>query len=345
MNVFTDLHHADLYYSLHLLFEQRLGWKLYRPIGLDWFHQGYWKIAEPYGNSMDTVGQYLDINEDGWDQFKNLNGTHYKENGIYHAYDPTHDYYQKAITLEQFKSMKFDLIVSTIPAHDVSFSRLRDQCHPHAQVVSQMGNINQQSHLQHVLHSTPYKPNVGQNTCLYHQEIDMELYKYVPPNPDTRYIFSAVNCLPYANVYGQYKSLLEDIEFRAYGAGCPNGAVMGTKGVAAIMQQANLGWHIKPGDGFGHTAMGWFASGRPVVTKMSDVVSYGADAPWLFEPGVTCIDLDAGSVSANCAKILAALQPENNLQLAENAKKRFHEVVNYDKEEQEIRKFFERVFA
>lgn len=345
MNVFTDLHHADLYYSLHLLFEHRLGWELYRPIGLDWFHQGFWKIAEPYGNAMDTVGQYLDINEDGWDQFTNLNGTHYKQEDTYHAYDPTHDYYQKAITLEKFKAMQFDLIVSTVPAHDRSFAQLQAQFQTQAKHVAQMGNIGQRTGVQHVMHTTPYTPKPGQNCVTYHQEIDMQLYSYQPPNPDTKKIFSMVNCLPSASFYHQYDAAIPEVEFRAYGASCPHGALPGTKGVAIGMREANIGWHIKPGDGFGHTAMGWFASGRPVVTRMQDVVSYGADAPWLFEPGVTCIDIGKNSLAANVAQIRDALVPEKNLQLAENAKKRFHEVVNYDKEEQDIRQFFERVFA
>ena len=104
--IFTDLHHGDLFYSLHRLFVERLGWELYRPIGLDWFNAGYWKIAEPYGNAQDTINQYLEINHAGYHQYKNLNGEHYVEDDIYHVYDPGHDYYQKAITLEKFKSMK-----------------------------------------------------------------------------------------------------------------------------------------------------------------------------------------------------------------------------------------------
>ena len=98
MNIFADLHHGDLFYSLHRLFVERLGWTLYRPIGHDWFNAGYWKIAEPYGNAKDTINQYLDINCRGYNAYTNLNGEHYLKDGVYHIYDPRPNYYQKTIT-------------------------------------------------------------------------------------------------------------------------------------------------------------------------------------------------------------------------------------------------------
>src|SRR5574337_1850875 len=124
MKIFTDLHHGDLFYSIHALFEKRLNIEVYRPIGLDWFYKGYWRIAEPYGNAIDTVKQYLDINDHGFDQYKNLNGNNYKQDNVYHVYEPVHQYYQRAITFEQFKSMKFDIIMSTVECHDQPYLRL-----------------------------------------------------------------------------------------------------------------------------------------------------------------------------------------------------------------------------
>jgi len=244
------------------LFEERLGWELYRPIGFDWFHEGYWKIAEPYGNAMDTVGQYLDITNAEWDQYNNLNGNHYLENDVYYISEPVHNYHQRAITLEKFKSMKFDIVMPTIKPHDIPFSILQEKFQPQAKVVAQMGNVRQKTHLNNVLHSVPYAPTSGQNAIYYHQEIDPKIYRYKQPNAETKNIFSMVNCLPYASIYNQYKGALTDAEMKAHGAGCPDGALFGCKGVAEKMMESNIGWHLKPADGFGHTAMGWFASGR-----------------------------------------------------------------------------------
>ena len=44
MRVFADYHHSALYESLRLLFEERLDWKLYKPIGTEWYANGYWKL-------------------------------------------------------------------------------------------------------------------------------------------------------------------------------------------------------------------------------------------------------------------------------------------------------------
>lgn len=343
MRVFVDLHHGDLYFSLHRLFVERLGFELYRPIGLGWFNEGWWKIAAPYGNAQDTINQYLEINQSGFDAYKNLNGNHYFEDEVYHVYDPGHDYYQHAITIEKFRSMKFDLIVSTIPAHDISFAPLLQKYQPQAKHISQMGNVGQHSSVANIMTSVPYAPRAGQNVINYHQEIDPALYKYVPPDLNTRNVVSMVNCLPNAHVYRSYKNGMSDVTFKAHGASSPDGPLSGAREVAAGMQIANIGWHIKPQDGFGHTAMGWFASGRPVVTNMSDVVRYGADAPRLFDPGVTCINLEAGTFTENCTKIREWLEPENQIRYGENAYKRFCEVVNYDEEELQIKKFLERL--
>lgn len=343
MKILADLHHADLYFSLKLLFEDRLGWELYRPIGLDWFHEGFWKIAEPYGNALDTVNQYLNISNTGWDQYKNLNGQHYIEDGVYYSFDPGHDYYHRAITLEKFKEMKFDVVMSTIPAHDNSFKSLVEKYQPHAKHISQMGNVNQTTGMKNVLYTVPFTPASWQNACFYHQELDLKLYTHQPIDHSTKNIYSMVNCLPYSDIYNKYKNALPGISFKAFGGSCPDGALSGAKGVSEKMREANIGWHLKPLDGFGHTAMGWFASGRPIITKMSDVVRYGPDGFKLFEPGVTCIDIEAGTFEQNIAKINELLQPEASEKMGAATRKRFFDIINYDKEEQDIRKFIERL--
>jgi hypothetical protein len=343
MKVFADCHHGDLYFSLHLLFEKRLGWELYRPIGWDWFNQGFWKIGDPYPNPADTARQYLEISPGAWDQYKNLNGRPYIEDDIYHVQEPIHDYDQKAITLEKFKAMKFDVILPTYQPHDRAFEQLRNLYQPQAKVVAQMGNTGQTSHLPYVLHTAPYNPRQGQLAIYYHQELDMKLYSYISPNPQTRKMFSVVNCAPYLDIYNTYKATLTDIEMKYYGGGCPDGSLFGAKGVGEKMREANLGWSLKPQGGLGHSNMGWMASGRGLVTNMSQHRGWGGDAVALFEPGVTCWDIEGHSVQENCIGIRKMLEPEENIKYAERAKRRFHDLINYDEEEKKLRVFFERV--
>ena len=70
MKVLADYHHHDLWESLELLFA-RFGWTLYRPIGMEWFEQGYWnherkwhgdaiarQYLEPWGS--DALGMRFD---------------------------------------------------------------------------------------------------------------------------------------------------------------------------------------------------------------------------------------------------------------------------------------------
>jgi len=343
MKIFTDYHHGDLYFSLHLLFEQRMGWEVYRPIGLDWFHQGYWRIAEPYGNAADTINQYLAINKDGYIPYKNLNGEHYVEDEVYHIYDPGHNYYQKAITFEKFKSMKFDLIMPTYEPHELPFTQLRTLYQKRAKMLAQVGNAGQRSRLPSIIYSSPYTAVAGQRVLAYHQEIDPALFFYTPPNPNTRKLYSVVNCLPYPDIYNEYKSQLTDVEMKAYGASCPDGVLSGADGVSKAMREANISWHLKPFGGLGHSSMGWFASGRPVITNMSQHRLTGGDALALFEPGVTCLDIEAGTREFNCKAIRKMLEPEENLKWSERALHRFRDIINYEREAEQMKTFLREV--
>lgn len=343
MNIFTDLHHGDLYYSLHRLFVERLGFDLYRPIGLDWFNFGYWKIAEPYGNAMDTVNQYLEIREAAWDQHKCLNGNHYIEDGTYYIYDPVHDYYQKAITLEKFRSMKFDIIMSTYQPHDGPFLSLRDTYQSQAKLIAHLGNTGQTTILPNAIHSVPYYSSSNKNLVHCYQELDPKIYSYIEPPKDTKKITSVVNCFPYPNLWYKYKSSLQEVDMKNYGGGCPDGSLFGCKGVAEEMRRTNIAWHLKPQGGLGHSAMGWFASGRPIVTNMSQHRSWGGKAVELFIPGETCVDIESGSFQDNLKLLYRILEPEENLKWSERVRKKFEQVFNYNQDEENIRIFLGRL--
>ena len=53
--VLIDFHHANLCHSLWLLFEKRLGWKIYTLYGEEWYTNGYWK----YSDDRNVMSQYL----------------------------------------------------------------------------------------------------------------------------------------------------------------------------------------------------------------------------------------------------------------------------------------------
>lgn len=342
MVVFSDLHHGDLYYSLQLLFEKRLGWTLLRPIGTDWFTQGYWKLAEVYGNHPDTIRQFLGLDVHKWEAYKFLNGDYKLEDGVYHIYDPIHDIHQKAITFEQFKQMDIDLVISSYQPHDLVYADLISKYKPKAKHIAQMGNIYQTTQVKNVMCSTmPYPVESDKNVVFYHQEFDLETFKYTPPTGNKK-ITSFVHCLPRKEQYELFKLGLPEYKFKSHGAGCPDNPITGAKNVAQIMSESMFGYHVKPGgDGFGHTLHSFYACGRPVLIGGNDYRDKLAGN--LLQDGVTCIDLDKHSFNENINLIRYHSEPERHKLMCENAYKRFKEVVDYDQEEAEIRKFLEKI--
>jgi len=338
MNVFADCHHGSLFASLELLFERRLHWELFRPIGLDWFTSGYWKIAEPYGNFEGTIKQFLDINSLPWSPDGNLNGGNYEKDGIYYIYDPRFNNYQKAITFEKFKEMDFDIIISSIPAHDICYEEMIRLYKPKAKHIAQMGNIFQTTEVKNVMCSTkPYTVPAGKNVVFYHQE--QLLTPFSKPKEDNKRITSFVNCLPNPGMYEVYKSTLSDYEFKSYGIACPDGIISGEDKIVSIMSNSTFGFQNKPGaDGFGHIIFGWFNVGRPVIINYEEYKDKLAGE--LLIPDKTCISLDSGDgFNAIISKIREYSQKDKYEEMCRDSWNRFRNVVDYEKEEKDIRIF------
>ena len=239
--------------------------------------------------------------------------------------------------------MKFDILMPTHPSHGTVYSDLGRQFQRQAKLIQQMGNANQRTGLPNVLHSSPFpNPRKDQHCLRYHQEINPDLFYYSEP-PEGRNIYSVVNCAPYIARYNAMKSCITDANWKYYGASSPDGALNGGIGVSTKMHEANIAWHLKPKGGVGHSTKGWFAVGRPLVTNMKEHHKAGGDTLRLFRPGVTCIDLDSGSVHENEKKIRELLVPEVNLEWSKRVRKIFDEVINYDKQEEQVRKFLENL--
>lgn len=338
MNIFVDYHHGGLYKSLSMLLEKRLGYNLYRPIGIEWFDEGYWKIAEPYGNAPGTIKQFLGINDLGFDKMNNLNGNHFVKNDVYYVRDVNEKIYHRAITLQKFKEMRFDVIISSYQPHDYLYERLAREYQPQAKLVSQMGNARQNTHLKNILASTlEVYPREGQRVIYYHQEFDLKVYKKHEPR-QLKKISSFVNMLPEPQVYQEYKEAMPDFDFKSYGSTCTDGIIGSPEEIVEEMANSMFGWHIKPGgDGFGHIIHNWFAVGRPVILWRSPY--FGQMAESLMEDGVTCINLEEHSKQENIDLIQKFSEPENHAKMCENAYKRFKEVVNFEKEAESMKKF------
>lgn len=342
IKVFADMHHMSLFNSLHLLFEKRLGFELYRPIGLDWFNEGYFKLAEPYGNNPSTIQQFLGIDNRKWDAYSSLNGDYVLKDNVYHIYNPTTKTHEKAITLETFKQMHFDIIISSYQPHDYPFTELRDKYQPKAKLVSQMGNIWQVTNIKNVMCSTtPYDAPPDVNVVFYHQEINLDTFKYVEP-VSRNAITSFVNLHKDAETYDLYKSFLPEFDFKSYGMQCPDGIVSGENKIADIMANSTFAWHIKEnGDGFGHILWDWALCGRPIITNFSDYIDKLGGS--LLIDNVTAINLETGTFKENVDRIRRFSQLDLHKQMCFDmyclAKKR----CNFDEEEIRIREWLDRL--
>lgn len=336
MNVLADLHNGSLYNSLHLLFENRLGMNLYRPIGEEWFTQGYFKVAEPYGNYPGTISQYLAINNRPYDPYTNLNGNLVEQDGIYKIFSPEGNFEHKAITFDTFKNMKFDYVLASHPLHGNWEDLLQYQ--PHAKFIVQLGNENQTTEAKNVLSSVwASTPKPHQNYCYYHQEFDLNEFKYEPPINHTL-IRSFVHLQPEKEMFDIYKSNLPEFQMEAYGMGTVLGP---SQNIYQQMKESAFGWHVKPADGYGHILHNWFSVGRPVIIKGS--YYKGKTGGLLLEDGKTCIDLDQSTFGGNLNKIRYWSLPDNHIKMCQNAYDKFKEVCDFDKEAESIKSFLSNI--
>jgi hypothetical protein len=341
----ADYHHHDLWESLELMCA-RLGWTLYRPIGMDWFDAEYWNFERAWhGDSV--ARQYLaSWPDDGGQRF-----------------DPSHDRWQKLLTLEQARDLRPDVVMASVAHNHEGFARFAREVG--AKFGIHLGNVRFSAIdmaedrwdladfgiVTSVLPAPVDKPHV-----IVHQEFDLDDFRHEPaaPEPDRLRVSSFVNCFPEnIRAYEGWKAVAltrPQYDWRVYGAygSVPEdqwaaGNLQPCSAVGDAMRASDIAWHTKQwSDGFGHVIHDWFAVGRPVIGHEWYYRSQLAGPLW--QEGVTSFDITDKSVE-EVAGIIDRLytDPELRLRMGENAARRFREVVDFDEEEQAIRRMFEAV--
>lgn len=365
MNILTDFHHAGLLHSLIMLFEDRLGGNVYRPIGKDWFDKGYWKVYDHPA----TVEQFLGIGGNTPDGTPKLNEVEGEPTpGIYWCHDIDSGMTNKAITLERFLNMHFDIVIASIPQHVELFKRLCADHPDHPKLIFQIGNswTNEAAMAPNIMasaiiHNIPNEINF----ISYHQEFDLNVfhppieskpyigdvayqnsYDFSMPGPN---IYSFVNCFDVAEHYKNDWSLFTEVEknlpewsFKAFGGQCRDGAIGPSQVVADKMREARFIWHTKfGGDGYGHVIHNAPAVGRPLLVKSGYYVDKLA-AP-LLNDGVTCINLDGLGYQQIINKINYYSEPERYRAMSEAAYNTFCKVVDFNKEQKQIEVFLSKL--
>lgn len=181
----ADFHHTDLYRGFQMLFEQRLGYELYRPCGPEWYPRFYWHPIE--GEALGNLMPYAQFDpaihksvlpekeeqSEGvlWKNFRNgLN------DGVLFRW----------MTLDQAKDL--DLIVCTIARNESRFHDLKNYLGLKCPIVRYTGNTMESLNLDHFDIFLPaYYPDYEQYVktgkkpgILYHPEFDETLYNYTP---------------------------------------------------------------------------------------------------------------------------------------------------------------------
>lgn len=347
MKVIADFHHSDLFESYLLLFEDRWGWDVYAPYGMEWFDEWYYSFER--SNHGDAVArQYL---EGVWVGVRDM-GDHVERD------DGTHPgRIVKGMTLEQARATKWDIVISSVPDNDPGFARLAKETGGHFGI--QMGNAGQFSDWERAEFGlvstntigTPPKPYVT-----YHQEFSLKDFHFEYPPSEKKSVASFVQCfaenrIPYAE-FLELARLAPDLDWKVYGAygthpvdefACGNQP--STPKVAEAMRATRIGWHSKSwSDGYGHVVHNLFAVGRPVFGRASYYRDKLAGPLWV--EGVTSFDVDRYS-NDDLLRILRRLcdDDEYHYAICKASADRFREVVNFDEDAENVRKLLEQVLG
>lgn len=346
IRVLCDAIHADLWESLRLLFEERLGWELYRPIGMEWAEKGIWRFEQhqPYGAGV--AHQFLDP----WDSDEF--GEPFSERA-----DTTHPgEFIRLVTYEQARSQPWDLVLATLAENEQGWWQFAQEVGAHYGIqVGNQGAANLWPLAEFGLLSVttpglkPWKPHV-----YYRQEFSLE--DFAPDHgamaePDL--VMNRVQCTSQTPDHERWRRMaaaVPEARFRWYGHCEPRDEWFGgsdetTPLVAGSMHRARIAWHPKRwSDGYGHVIHNWFSIGRPVIGS----AGYYADklAGPLFEEGVTSFDMDRLSDDELAATVRMLLGDEDRwLRMCEASADRFRAVVDFDAEAAEIRAMLENVMS
>jgi len=346
-NILVDWHHGSLIYSLHLLFEERLGWNLFRPIGGEWFKRGFWR----YSNDPSVVKQYLETPDQNpqivnwWIQWTGEKPV--LQNGVYEVpmFEGSHRYVHKAITFEKFLQLDFDFVIATVHQHEKPFQTLIQKHQPNAVLIRQMGNPYEAVDFnvcRNILNSTSTPMPKGVNNVSYHQEFSLDDFKYeVPINHKTVKTF--LNALPTTidwPLWHEYKQAMPEFTWRMHGLIGDDG-FLPERDKAKAMREASFIWHLKSqGDGYGYVVHQACACGRPLIVKKHYYKGQLAEA--LMQDSETCIDLDLDSKQGNIEKIRRFSEPEAHAEMCQKTHRKFKEKVDFDEEFSQIKKFLEQ---
>jgi len=336
------------------LFEDRLGYYVYTPLGHEWWDEGYWRFGEGYGDdrlaqqflTLERPAEWIDrlgVQELGYRTFSGRDGHH-----------PEREILGVELGALRNTPNEWAYIVATVQDNQQGFARLASELRASnarligndgtfPKYVLQVGNTNQSVDwsLDPLALVSSEVPIRGQGIVV-HQEFDAEgLFGYAEPHP-SRTIRSFVNCFdstPCSALLREVRGLLPEFTFGVHGIDGADGNAETVRDIASLMVGSLFGWHDKvQGDGFGHVIHDWAAIGRPLIGHGAHYRGLMGEVFW--QDGLTCIDLDKHTASevATLIREIAA-DPDRHRAMCEAIRRVFDDNVDFAGEAERVREF------
>ena len=334
MRILADYHHADLYESLCILFEDRMGWEVYRPAGLGWHEQGLWK----YSDNPAVARQFLETPLAGA-----VNAGPY-----YEFPEVPNPRKHRLVTVEQSRQLKWDFLLGSVTQHERLWSRLARDIG--AKFIYQVGNIGQPVDwsLDPLVLCSSSLPIQGRGVY-YHPEFSLKDYNFNDTTPaPQKIITNFMNCLPATSTpyqeWCKLQELLPDFTFLEYGILGKDGIVGPSSRIAEKMRASGWAYHSKPhGDGYGFVIHQWAAVGRPMIGRSAAYRPCVAHYFWERDGGPYPLDLDRTSIEEVAETIRrVTADPAEYARACQAANARFRDKVDFAAEAQRAQAFFEQ---
>lgn len=332
LRVLADWHHPALWEALSILFEDRFGWELYAPHGLEWAKRG-WRIDS--GSIEWPPDRYLEPpSTDAGDHLWTI--------------DPEYpERVRKLVTWTQAEAMAWDVIVATVPAHQDAFSQLaRRHSAKFVHVIGNARHTIERAIPQLILASAKLqRPTTGrQRVVTWHQEFSRQLFGPRPAPADRLAVTSLMLRLEATSGPWSWLADAPGIEWRTAGGQNPDDAGYLAPMAAVAELEASSGWiwHDKKiGDGFGHVIWTAMSIGRPLIGHRSHYAGLLGEP--LFDDLNTALDLDRHGPT-DALRLLRAISSDADwyADIVARCQAKFAELVDFDAEAEAIRAELER---
>lgn len=353
MNVFCDyIGHADLDYSMHALFEERLGAQIFRPTAACW--QEILKRAKDFPGHAPLPPKPGEIVVPHYMPQHSIPDRRNRpwctdDEGYLSMKVPTHGYWQRFISFEQFMALEFDLLLTTYWGNESTFLWLSRNLSPGSKLVRQIANIHEHPKMiKNVMLATdePMDPDV--NALQYYPEHPPS-YCAVEPvrNMTINSFLNNVNIYPdMVSHWTHLQKQLPDYQFKQYGMNCTDGSIPQIQ-LPQAMQDSMFVWHSKPHGCCGYVAREALACGKPIIANKAYTQHHNTLAKRYLVDGVNLIDIDPQVRGIRqAAEIVREWSKPNVYEMrCRVIKDHYQKTINFEREAQSVRAWLAKVPA